>query len=57
MYISAGRLLFAHGYPRGGVQIPEYSASRSPQAREWECKTASKALIMSPRRVARADVV
>lgn len=37
------------GAPGGGVQIPEYSASRSPRAREWVHKTALKALIMSPR--------
>lgn len=35
------------GTPGGGVQIPEYSASRSPQAR----KTALKALIKSPQRL------
>ena len=31
------------GTPGGGVQIPEYSASRSPRAREWVHKTALKA--------------
>lgn len=48
MHISAGQLLLVHGYPRGGVQIPEYSASRGPRARGRECKTALKAPILSP---------
>ena len=51
MHISAGRLLFVHGYPGGGVQIPEYSASRSSRAREWVHKTALKVLILSPQRL------
>ena len=48
MHISAGRLLLPTGTPGDAVQISEYSASRSPRAREWVHKTALKALIMGP---------
>ncbi len=36
------------GTPGGGVQIPEYSASRSPQVRERVHKTALNALVLDP---------
>ena len=36
------------GTPGGGVQIPEYSASRGPRARGRVHKTALKAPILSP---------
>lgn len=48
MHTLTGRLLFAHRYPRGAVQIPEYSASRGPRARGRVHKTALKAPILSP---------
>lgn len=39
------------GTPGGDVQIPEYSASRSPRVRERAHKTALKVLILSPQRL------
>lgn len=46
--LRRGSCFLPTGTPGGGVQIPEYSASRSPQVRERECKTALKAPILSP---------
>ena len=48
MHTLTGRLLFPTGTPGGGVQIPEYSASRSPQVRERVHKTALNALVLDP---------